>query len=297
MVWPTAVGGAARARYGRRVLRLSALAAAVVALLVCATAAQAAAAPKTETATSGAVTATFTYADAGEGRWTGLRIVVTRGGQQVFDSAPTVDGCEPPYCAPADPFTSRGSIRATDLDGDGEPEILVDVYSGGAHCCLISEVLRWTGTGYATFVHDFADFGYTLQPAAGPGQPQTFLTGDPRFAYAFASFADSPFPVQLLTLTGGAWHDATRTHPESLRADAARLRKEYMKRRNGTRSLGVLAAWVADQYRLGARAKADQFLDAELRAGRLKGDTYWPRRKTYISTLKRRLKAWGYTAA
>jgi hypothetical protein len=269
--------------------RLAVLAAAVVALLL-----PAAAHAKTETAASGAVTATFTYTDAGDGKWTGMRIVVARGGQQVFDAAPTVDGCEQPYCAPGDPFTDTGSIRATDLDGDGEPEVLVDFYSGGAHCCLIAEILRWTGTGYATIVRNFADLGYTLQEAAGPGQPQTFVTGDPQFAYAFASFADSPFPVRLLTLTGGTWHDVTRAHPETLRAEATKLRKDYNKRRNGTRALGVLAAWVADEYRLGEKAKADNFLAAELRAGRLKGDPYWPRRKAYISTLKRRLKAWGY---
>jgi hypothetical protein len=69
-----------------------------------------------------------------------------------------------------------------------------------------------------------------------------------------------------------------------------------MKRRAGRRALGVLAAWVADEYLLGARAKADAFLAAELRAGRLNGDRYWPRRKAYITTLERRLKAWGYTS-
>jgi hypothetical protein len=267
---------------------------AVVAVLV--PAAAQAAVPKTETATSGAVTATFTYDDAGDGRWTGLKIQVTRAGAVVFDAAPTADLCEEPYCAPGDPFTDHGSIRVADLDADGEPEVLVDLYSGGAHCCLVTEILRWTGSGYATVVRDFADFGYTLTPPAAAGRPATFVTGDQRFAYAFASFADSPFPPRLLTFDNGRWHDVTRQHPETLRADAAHLLKTYRQRRNGTRALGVLAAWVADEYRLGHRAKADAFLAAELRAGRLQGDRSWPRRTAYISTLQRRLKAWGYTA-
>ena len=121
-----------------------------------------------------------------------------------------------------------------------------------------------------------------------------FATGDARFGYAFASFADSAMPVRLLTFSHGRWKDVTRAHPETLRADAARWLKAYKSRRSGIRALGILAAWVADEYRLGKRSAADAFLRSELRAGRLRGDRYWPRGKTYISTLQRRLRVWGY---
>jgi hypothetical protein len=102
--------------------------------------------------------------------------------------------------------------------------------------------------------------------------------------------------MRLLTFRAGAWSDVTRARPETLRADAARWMKEYKKRRKGTRALGFLAAWVADEYRLGpsGHVTADRFLNAELRAGRLRADRAWPRGKAHVSTLKRRLKAWGY---
>src|SRR4051795_9523248 len=129
----------------------------MIGVLLPATAARAAGEPKTETASAGAVTATLTYTDAGDGRWTGLKLQVTRAGAQVYDSGPTIDGCEQPYCAPMAPFGDQGSIHVADLDGDGEPEVLADFYSGGAHCCEITEVLRWTGAGYATTVRNFAD--------------------------------------------------------------------------------------------------------------------------------------------
>jgi hypothetical protein len=29
-----------------------------------------------------------------------------------------------------------------DLDGDGEPEVLVDFYWGGVHCCFYTDVYR-----------------------------------------------------------------------------------------------------------------------------------------------------------
>jgi hypothetical protein len=69
----------------------------------------------------------------------------------------------------------------------------------------------------------------------------------------------------------------------------------YKQRRSGTLALGMLAAWTADQYRLGRKRAANRFLSAELRAGRLKGEAAWPRGQAFITLLKGRLKAWAYT--
>lgn len=246
------------------------------------------AAAETETASLGTVGATFSYEKVDAFQYTGMTVQITRSGAVAFTGVATAPGCENPYCAPGKAVDDR-SLHVVDLDGDGEPEVIVDLYTGGAHCCVIADVFRWTGNAYVSVSRNFADFGYTLD--AG-----TFVTGDARFGYAFASFADSAFPVRLLTFRAGTWRDVTRDHPETLRADAARWLKEYKKRRNGTRALGLLAAWVADEYRLGAskRAAANRFLTAELRAGRLRADQGWPHGKAYISTLKRRLRAWGY---
>lgn len=248
--------------------------------------ATAAAAPTTETASLGAVSATFSYEKVDTFEYNGMTLAITRGGVVAFDAVAVPKQCGVPYCAPGGTVDAK-SLRVVDLDGDAEPEVIVDFYTGGAHCCLIAQVFRWNGKGYVATARDFADFGYTLADGI-------FTTGDPRFGYAFASFADSAMPVRLLTFSRGAWKDVTRAHPETLRADAARWKKEYNKRRSGKLSLGILAAWVADQYRLGKRSSADAFLRSELRAGRLKGDRYWPHGKTYISTLQRRLRAWGY---
>lgn len=247
---------------------------------------------ETETASQGTVSATFSYTKAGDFQYDGMTVQIARAGVAAFDGVATAPGCEPPYCAPAAAAVGQPSLRVADLDADGEPEVIVDLYTGGAHCCVIADVFRWTGKAYVSVTRNFADFGYTLDG-------DTFVTGDARFGYAFASFADSAMPVRLLTFRAGAWSDVTRAHPDTLTADAARWMKEYKKRRRGTRALGMLAAWVADEYRLGPaeRATADRFLAAELRAGRLRADQGWPHGRTYISTLKRRLRAWGYAAA
>lgn len=251
-------------------------------------AAPATAGAETETASLGTVSATFSYTKVDDFQYDGLNVQITRGGAVAFDGVADAPDCEKPYCAPGTSVDQK-SLHVVDLDADGEPEVMVDLYTGGAHCCLIAEIFYWNGSGYATTTRNFADFGYTLDGG-------TFVSGDARFGYAFASFADSAMPVRLLTFHAGTWRDVTRDHPETLRADAARWLKDYKKRRRGTRALGMLAAWVADEYRLGAshRAAANRFLTAELKAGRLHADQGWPHGKSYISTLKRRLKAWGY---
>src|SRR4051812_44062970 len=103
-----------------------------------------AAEPVTETASAGAVTATFTHRDAGDGKWADMMVTIARGGVPAYSATPKIPGCAAPYCAPFGPFDEEPSIRVVDVTGDGEPEVVVNFYSGGAHCCEIALVLRWS---------------------------------------------------------------------------------------------------------------------------------------------------------
>ncbi|HEY4094346.1 MAG TPA: hypothetical protein VGM33_02480 [Baekduia sp.] len=271
---------------------LSALALALAALCVAAAPALA----TTETASAGKVKATFSYKSAGQGKYTNLRLTVRRAGGTTFRATPSAKGCAKPYCAPYGAVSRQRSLKVRDLDGDGEPEVIVDLYSGGAHCCEIAYVARFTGSSYAATTQNFADVGYTLKPPAGHGKPMTFAGGDARFGYAFASFADSAFPVQLWTFAAGRFTDVTRKHPATVKADAARWMKAYLSRRDGTNALGILAAWVADEYLLGQAGSADAYVAAEAAAGRLKSEdeTVWPGGDGFVAELHKQLQAWGY---
>ena len=280
---------AAGPRTGRRLL------AGLVACTCLALGGASPAAATTERAASGPVSATLTYTKAGIGRWHGLRLRVTRAGQPAFAAVARGPGCRVPYCAPAGAALGGRSLRVVDVDGDAEPEVLVDLYTGGAHCCTVTELLRWTGTRYAVRTHDWADPGYALGPAA-PGAPRPFVTADARFGYTFAPYADSPMPVVVLEFGAAGWRDVTAAHPEALTTDARRLARAYRHRRGGRFALGVLAAWVADEARLGHTAAAERFLRAELRAGRLRTTPPWPGRRVYVRTLLRNLRGWGYIA-
>jgi hypothetical protein len=276
-------------------MRVLLTALAALALLPTSALAADAKAPVTETASSGSVSATFTSTNAGDGQFKDLNITVTRGGVQAYSGMPKVRGCAQPYCAPdtVDGGT-RQALSVADVDGDGEPEVIVNMYSGGAHCCEIAVVLRWTGNAYKVLQRNFADAGYRLVPAPPGGISAAFVSADARFGYEFTAYAFSGMPLQVYRIDDGAWSDQTLSYEADLKADAARWKKAYMKVRRTRESLGVLAAYIADEYQLDRATAADAFLAHELRAGRLKTTKPWPGGKAYIKLLKRDLRSWGY---
>jgi hypothetical protein len=154
------------------------------------------------------------------------------------------------------------SLEAVDLDGDGTVEVILEVYTGGAHCC----VEAWIYHGAKKTVAKFADAGYRLRDLDGDGRPE-FLTADAAFAYAFSSYAASRFPLLVLDWQGDKLMDVTRSLPAvrpRLLREAKRFRSDYLKARKrihrgrGHFDIGdvetvrsALAAYAADECTLG----------------------------------------------
>jgi hypothetical protein len=59
---------------------------------------------------------------------------------------------------------------------------------------------------------------------------------------------------------------------------------------------GVLAAWCADEYRLGAKAACTAELGKALGKGWLSGAGLWPQNKAYVTALLKKLAKWGYVS-
>jgi hypothetical protein len=237
------------------------------------------------TKTSGPVTATLTWGGAEFGV-TQPALTITRDAvaYPITIDDICLEGC---VLVADDAHTAPGTstLKVADLDGDGEPEVLVDTFSGGAHCCVTARLLTWNGTGYTPKDISYGDVGYTLKDADGDGRPE--LVGyDPRFSAAFTAFAASAFPPQVLQVTAGTTVDVTRAFPGVIRADAKlRLRDlRKAKRRDDVR--GVLAAYVADQYLLGKGKVGTAEIDRQRRAGRVSAG--------FKRLLLRKLKGWGY---
>jgi hypothetical protein len=90
-------------------------------------------------------------------------------------------------------FTAS-DLSGTDINADGFPDLVVSAWSGGAHCCYSSGVYS-VGEGVkAILVLETGNCGPgELEDLDGNGTRE-FVTCDDQWAYAYCSFADSPFP-------------------------------------------------------------------------------------------------------
>jgi hypothetical protein len=246
-------------------------------------AAPAAAEPVTETASSGTVTAEFSYQRDGQD-YSAFHVKITHDGAVLWNRDLPA-GCKSPCgVRPAYSVAKRDSIRLRDLDGDRDPEVIVDLFTGGAHCCLVSTIYSFEeGAGkYAALRRDWKDAGYRF---AG----SELRSRDARFAYRFASYAESYLPVQAFEFREGELRDVTKKHRRLLRKDATSAYRLYkrQRRRAGINLRGVLAAYAADRYRLGQRKGAR----AVLRAAVARGDVD----EAFLGQVDRYLKKIKYT--
>lgn len=263
--------------------------------------ASAAPAPRTESAHSGQITAELTYllddsAQDFEQRFTHLRLRVRRADALLVDAdvQPLCSGC---LAWPASGGeVASSSVSVTDLDRDGEPEVLFDLYTGGAHCCLYTMFFRFANGSYERHVHSWGNPGYRLRDLGADGRPE-FVTGDDRFNYAFSCYACSAVPVLVQRYEQGRLVNVTRRFPQLIRADAARIwhfyRRAVHKRAYPN---GLLPAYLADEYLLGRGAAG--WARVRKAVGRRDWastvDARWRNRVRYLAAVRRFLIRTGY---
>jgi streptogramin lyase len=185
-----------------------------------------------------------------------LRIRIVRGGKQLLAQAvPFYRGLDSED--PNEPELNLHSARAfivRDLDGDREPEVTLELWSGGAHCCLWSRIYRYrpnTNT-YVAVGHMWANGSATPKIRDLDGDEQLeFITSDERFDYDGADYASSLRPIQIWSYSGGTFRDVTRRFPKLIKKDVASLWAWYRRYRGKENVLGALGAWAADKYMLG----------------------------------------------
>jgi hypothetical protein len=255
----------------------------------------------TETASFGSTTASFSYTKKSDLEYTGLNLKIVRAGVTAFDG-PTPPACSRPNCGfwpgGTGGSSSSSSVRVADLDGDGEPEVIVQVYSGGAHCCLFAEIYSYV-PARSTYVNLERNFGggFRLRDLNGDGLLELKATN---FAFdeAFTAHAASSQPIQIFAFKNGALVDVTRNFRTLIRQDAAYQRKLYARyrKRDGFDVRGIVAAYVADLYLLGSTKTADKVLQGALRRGELNQPrrTGYATGRSYVRRLKKLLKKLGY---
>ncbi len=170
-----------------------------------------------------------------------------------------------------DTETPIAQVDCRDLTGDRTPELVVETYSGGAHCCSVVHVLSLNAQvrlllRYATGNAGSAD----IADLNKDGRLELVL-GDDSFAYFDdLCFACSPSGIPLVAcFRAGRFEDCTRRFPGVVRAQVAHwsrvLREEAQKPNDATALMyakGAALGLYANHVLLGEDARGWQTVRA-----------------------------------
>ena len=189
-------------------------------------------------------------------------------------------------------------LNGIDAPGAGAPALCVAQFPAGPvalvgttnafnQCCFLLDTYA-PGVDRRSALQD----GLVMPRLRVVGGSAAIVSADGGFLAQFTDYADSAAPLRILTVRGSRQRDVTSAHPARLRADASGWWKRFHQRPQ--RGLGFLAAWAADQDRLGHDSSVWSTLDNLDAAGKLAGMTGWPRNQAYITALKKFLTSRGY---
>ena len=248
----------------------------------------------TETAQAGNVTATFTFQGTFPD-YTGQNLEITQGGTVFYDEPVTSKFCGN-LCAPYTGVTGKSAVDVVDLEHTGQPDVVLDLYSGGAHCCTIVQIFSFD-PGTMTYVKTERNFGdpqARIVDERHNGRYE-FLTADDSFAYQFTDFAASGLPIEIETFSDGRFTDVTRHYPRLVAKDAAFWLRAFKRMAGGhyQDSVGVIAAWAADEDLLGHVKLVNTYLAEQAAAGHLNG-AFSPGGTRFIASLQKFLRRRGY---
>jgi hypothetical protein len=267
----------------------------VVASLASGAAAFAAPSRETVRAAGGDIAATLTYLHAPNSDvapFKDLRLTIAREGKTLYNAAVDNPACGA-LCWPNLP----GPLAVRDVEGDGRPDVLLNLYTGGAHCCNVTDLFRYDAAAhdFASVLHIWGDPGYSLE-RLGTGSAYEFVTADDRFAYEFTAFAFSGLPLQVLRVLDGRFVNVTRSYAKLVAADAVGQWKNYLENRSDGTGLGFLGAWAADEYDLGRSATVAETLGDLERADELRSSDpgIWVGGAKFVAALDRFLRKTGY---
>ncbi len=117
-------------------------------------------------------------------------------------------------------------ITEYDLDHDGTKEVLLDMYSGGAHCCTYLVAARINDDKFK--ILDSIYWGnsfYEIKDLNNDGRYEIQGAND-MFAYAFTNFAQSRFSVIIYAFQKNRFINVTKNFPKLVQKDIDDLREE-----------------------------------------------------------------------
>lgn len=246
------------------------------------------------TVTTNRVTASVRM--TGSGLNVRVHLKIDLNGRTLYNQAIHSSAC-PPGCITTNLGGSKLPLRTLDLQSTGTPNVVLGLFTGGAHCCFVDQVysldpgtMKFTATE-----HNFLDAGARISDLNGDRRYE-FLSADARIAEeGFTDFADSGAPIQIFAFQDNRFRDVTGRYPSRIKADAARWLSLF--NHNHSNGRGLIAAWVADEYRLGNTALINSTLATALKRNELRAPNGFggPSAAKFVSQLKTFLRRLGYT--
>ncbi len=222
------------------------------------------------------------------------RLTIRLNGQRLYDQHVRSQFCGT-LCDVTALTPGTSPLKVLDVESDGQPDVLLGLYSGGAHCCFVDQVFS-LDPGTMTYVkveHNFLDAGARIKKL---DTHYEFLSADARISEAgFTDFADSGAPIQIWRVINRRFVDVTRQYPRLIKPDAAIWMKAFRSHlRNG---VGFIAAWAADEDLLGKSRLVSSTLAGLARKQRLRSTLGLPHHSetAFVAELQKALRALGYT--
>ncbi len=162
----------------------------------------------------------------------------------------------------SDTAAAVAGLDLSDLDSNGTPEVVVETFTGGAHCCLAITTYTWQADQFNPVYFAYLDGGGgRFEDLNGDGLME-FVTLDNAFFYSFSSYAGSYPPSVILTYEDGQYRDTTAQFTADLESVVEGMQQtlndpDFIARGDLN---GVLAGYVAQNIRLDNYKAAWQFM-------------------------------------
>ncbi|MFM2430966.1 MAG: hypothetical protein RLZZ511_2179 [Cyanobacteriota bacterium] len=235
-------------------------------------------------AVNGTVKAVLSYEKSQSSpRFRNVRLKVLHQGQRVFNESIVRDRLVDQVLADQ----GEGAFQVRDLDRDGQPEILVDLFTGGTHCCTYTQIYKFDpkANTYQATSHKWGNSFYQLVDLNQDGMLE-FQSRDDRFTGKFTTYAASANPVQIWRFEAGRMVDRTRDYQTQVEASATQHLLAMQRVMDSPQDAkGVVAAYMADRYSLNQASDSWKLME-QLYQG---GD-----RQEFFAEVERFLKQTGY---
>lgn len=117
-------------------------------------------------------------------------------------------------------------LSGRDVTGEGNPDLVIQTFSGGAHCCFSTVIYDLGATLRKVLETRPSNCGGTLEDLDGDGSMEVVICDD-LFAYTYCPFASSPMPRVILKYRAGAGYVPASPDFAALYAEDITMHREW----------------------------------------------------------------------